>query len=34
VLDAVELRLSGSAEMTLVPTRVKNQQICLVVRPA
>jgi hypothetical protein len=38
VLDADELRrqlrLSGSAEMTLVLTRVKNQQVCLVVRPA
>ena len=29
-----QLRLSGSAEMTLVLTRVKNQQVCLVVRPA
>ncbi len=28
------LRLSGSVEMTLVLTRVKNQQVCLVVRPA
>jgi len=38
VLDADELRrqlrLSGSAEMTLVLTRVKNQQVCLVVHPA
>jgi len=38
VLDADELRrqlrLSGSVEMTLVLTRVKNQQVCLVVRPA
>jgi THUMP domain-like len=37
-LDADELRrqlrLSGSVEMTLVLTRVKNQQVCLVVRPA
>ena len=37
-LDADELRrqlrLSGSVEMTLVLTRIKNQQICLVVRPA
>jgi hypothetical protein len=37
VLDADalrrQLRLSGSAEMTLVLTRVKNQQVCLVVRP-
>ncbi|HEX7538180.1 MAG TPA: class I SAM-dependent methyltransferase [Dermatophilaceae bacterium] len=37
-LDADELRrqlrLSGSAEMILVLTRVKNQQVCLVVRPA
>ncbi len=29
-----QLRLSGSVEMTLVLTRVKNQQVCLVVRPA
>ena len=29
-----QLRLSGSAEMTLVLTRVKNQQVCLVVRAA
>jgi hypothetical protein len=29
-----QLRLSGSAEMILVLTRVKNQQVCLVVRPA
>ena len=29
-----QLRLSGSGEMTLVLTRVKNQQVCLVVRPA
>ncbi len=29
-----QLRLSGSTEMTLVLTRVKNQQVCLVVRPA
>ncbi|MBC7558738.1 MAG: class I SAM-dependent methyltransferase [Dermatophilaceae bacterium] len=28
-----QLRLSGSVEMTLVLTRVKNQQVCLVVRP-
>ena len=28
------LRLTGSVEMTLVLTRVKNQQVCLVVRPA
>jgi hypothetical protein len=38
VLDADELRrqlrLSGSVEMTLVLTRVKNQQVCLVVHPA
>lgn len=38
VLDADELRrqlrLSGSVEKTLVLTRVKNQQVCLVVRPA
>jgi hypothetical protein len=38
VLDADELRrqlrLSGSVEMTLVLTRVKNQQVALVVRPA
>jgi hypothetical protein len=38
VLDADELRrqlrLSGSLEMTLVLTRVKNQQVCLVVRAA
>jgi hypothetical protein len=38
VLDADELRrqlrLSGSGEMILVLTRVKNQQVCLVVRPA
>jgi hypothetical protein len=38
VLDADELRrqlrLSGSVEMTLVLTRIKNQQVCLVVRPA
>ena len=27
------LRLSGSVEMTLVLTRVKNEQVCLVVRP-
>ena len=37
-LDADELRrqlrLSGAAEMILVLTRVKNQQVCLVVRPA
>ena len=37
VLDADELRrqlrLSGSVEMILVLTRVKNQQVCLVVRP-
>jgi THUMP domain-like len=37
-LDADELRrqlrLSGSVEMVLVLTRVKNQQVCLVVRPA
>jgi hypothetical protein len=37
-LDADELRrqlrLSGSVEMTLVLTRIKNQQVCLVVRPA
>jgi len=37
-LDADELRrqlrLSGSVEMTLVLTRVKNQQVCLIVRPA
>jgi hypothetical protein len=37
-LDADELRrqlrLSGSVDMTLVLTRVKNQQVCLVVRPA
>jgi len=37
-LDADELRrqlrLSGSTEMTLVLTRVKNQQVCLVVRSA
>jgi hypothetical protein len=37
-LDADELRrqlrLSGPADMTLVLTRVKNQQVCLVVRPA
>ena len=29
-----QLRLSGSVEMTLVLTRVKNHQVCLVVRPA
>jgi hypothetical protein len=29
-----QLRLSGSAEMTLVLTRVAGQQVCLVVRPA
>jgi THUMP domain-like len=29
-----QLRLSGSVEMTLVLTRVKNEQVCLVVRPA
>jgi hypothetical protein len=29
-----QLRLSGSAEMILVLTRVKNQQVCLAVRPA
>ncbi|MBE3073891.1 MAG: class I SAM-dependent methyltransferase [Actinobacteria bacterium] len=29
-----QLRLSGSVEMTLVLTRVKNQQVCLVVRAA
>jgi len=29
-----QLRLSGSVEMTLVITRVRNQQVCLVVRPA
>ncbi|MDQ1536720.1 MAG: hypothetical protein QOE58_1113, partial [Actinomycetota bacterium] len=29
-----QLRLSGSVEMTLVLTRVKNQQVALVVRPA
>jgi hypothetical protein len=38
VLDADglrrQLRLSGPVEMTLVLTRVKNQQVCLVVRPA
>jgi hypothetical protein len=38
VLDAGELRrqlrLSGSVEMTLVLTRVKNQQVALVVHPA
>jgi hypothetical protein len=28
-----QLRLSGSVEMTLVLTRVKNEQVCLVVRP-
>jgi hypothetical protein len=37
-LDADELRrqlrLSGSVAMTLVLTRIKNQQVCLVVRPA
>jgi len=36
-LDADELRrqlrLSGPVDMTLVLTRVKNQQVCLVVRP-
>ena len=29
-----QLRLSGSVEMTLVLTRVRNQQVCLVVRAA
>ena len=29
-----QLRLSGPAEMTLVLTRVKNEQVCLVVRAA
>jgi hypothetical protein len=29
-----QLRLSGSVEMTLVITRVRNHQVCLVVRPA
>ena len=29
-----QLRLSGSLEMTLVITRVRNQQVCLVVRLA
>jgi len=29
-----QLRLSGSVEMTLVLTRVKNHQVCLVVRPS
>jgi hypothetical protein len=29
-----QLRLSGSADMTLVITRVRNRQVCLVVRPA
>jgi hypothetical protein len=37
-LDADELRrqlrLSGPVAMTLVLTRIKNQQVCLVVRPA
>ena len=28
-----QLRLSGSVEMTLVITRVRNHQVCLVVRP-
>jgi hypothetical protein len=28
-----QLRLSGPVEMTLVLTRVKNEQVCLVVRP-
>jgi THUMP domain-like len=28
-----QLRLSGSVEMTLVLTRVRNEQVCLVVRP-
>jgi hypothetical protein len=29
-----QLRLSGPEEMTLVITRVRNHQVCLVVRPA
>jgi len=29
-----QLRLSGSVDMTLVITRVRNHQVCLVVRPA
>jgi hypothetical protein len=29
-----QLRLCGSEEMTLVLTRIKNQQVCLVVRAA
>ena len=29
-----QLRLSGSAEMTLVLTRITGHQVCLVVRPA
>jgi len=29
-----QLRLSGSVEMTLVITRVRDHPVCLVVRPA